>query len=466
MLLYLRLQGGNVSGVVLDLETSIDTNSAELCKLIRRLVFAQHQLDVRQIIFAGKRMPEAGQPNCDGKLSDHGLYKECSLQIIVGQAINALPVEIAAPVAQKSKSEAKAAKGGDSKKDDAKSNKAKPPKTEKKSTTAPPVSESKIENKDEDEDGPPPPPPMSLKFFRQPTDEAVKFGDIVVVDLIAARSLIKQVAKSARRRRNKKKKVPVSTNRKQIIAQVEEEEKNDTNVTNPYVLITYKNHLKRSKVLYDDENPNWNEKFIFLYETSAKSEEDKKEDGQVVSESLNDCITFSFYSRNDDEEEEPLGQLDLYVERVLQRDQIVKRSFKLHGVKSGEVLLQLQRAALTSDVMKSIVLDLTKSEASTTPDLFARKQVTLEQLLGKAPLRIEDGKGFSKSFVDSNPALKGLRDLVSKGKLPFDVSCFPFQLHKVTSSFRIQEPESRLLEFFQLKKRVQLQIFHLELCGS
>jgi hypothetical protein len=43
---------------------------------------------------------------------------ECSLQIIVGQEINSLPVEIAALVAQKSKSEAKAAK--------AKSNKGKP----------------------------------------------------------------------------------------------------------------------------------------------------------------------------------------------------------------------------------------------------------------------------------------------------------------------------------------------------
>ncbi len=116
-----------------------------------------------------------------------------------------------------------------------------------------------------------------------------------------------------------------------------------------------------------------------------------------------------------------LGSMHLRIDD-LPRNAVTNRFCKLEGVGSGEMLITIHRAPITSPQLSQILMKIIGMQQPWTKQMLGKFNVTLGSFLGTQPWGMpEDDK--------KNPALIHLRDLIAKGSLDFQVtslSCFFF----------------------------------------
>eukprot|EP00475_Leptophrys_vorax_P034482 TRINITY_DN5569_c0_g1_i1.p1 TRINITY_DN5569_c0_g1~~TRINITY_DN5569_c0_g1_i1.p1 ORF type:complete len:1052 (+),score=271.57 TRINITY_DN5569_c0_g1_i1:49-3204(+) len=215
--------------------------------------------------------------------------------------------------------------------------------------------EKKEEEPNPDDDMP---PPGSPGFARQKTAPSLQFGDVLVVELVGARKL----------------------------------QKSDywSNSSDPYVILNLGTQTARSSVVSKNLNPKWEETFVFHVFG----------DGPHKLGLL--CFDHDYLSSDDQ-----LGSAEVDLSDI-ERDTPIYKHIKLENVDTGELILNIRRAALTSEMLVNAVLDIAKLEKPLTDKVLKKHGLTINQIIGDEAFIIKTKAGASE-----NPALKQLYDLVA-----------------------------------------------------
>lgn len=266
-------------------------------------------------------------------------------------------------------------------------------------------------------------------MVRQPTDEDVQYGDILVVKLSNAKNLI-----------------AVDWN----------------GSSDPYALLSVDKQSSRSSIIKKKVNPVWNETFFFHIglEADAPAMTDKsqpitlpkvrsKRSRNELPKRSTRHLTVLLFDHDWVGHDESLGYFEILIDDI-PRDTYIERTYQLQGVKNGEVQLTIQRSTITSPQMRAVLKSLTGLARPIKQADLESRGVTLEQLLGKEPYlslpaalapKKRSLSGSSLAFggpsIQHIPALAHLASLLSNPSARFNTSNIR-TLAKITFILRTQ----------------------------